>query len=215
MVNLPVTKFWSVNRSNHFYVRWNGNESTNATARFPSTWNAAIPKSPRMGNTPVGHLHLQILYAGYCIVQLSFCSYHYGYESGNHSKYCTFGHFRMKYAFRQAHIPRPLFCSRGARHDKSRSYSNSPCSHFVVAANDLGLIRRKIDFSFCGFWPLGRPGILSIVSRVSSRQICQLRNSRTGRIIFIGNEKNCSGMDELVHQCLLSGSMSMSAELVV
>lgn len=121
----------------------------------------------------------------------------------------------MKYAFRQAQIPRPLFCSRGARHDKSRSYSNSHCSHFVVAANDLGLIRRNTDFSFCGFWPLGRPGILSIVPRVSSRQICQLRNSRPGRIIFIGNEKNCSGMDELVHQCLLSGSMSMSAELVV
>ena len=134
-------------------MRWNGNESTNATARFPSTWNAAIPKSPRMGSTPVGRLHLQILYAGYCIVQLLPCSYHCGYEPGNHSKYCTFDHFRVQYAFRQAQIPRPLLCSRGARHDKSRSYSNSPCSHFVVAANDLGLIRRNTDFHSVDFGP--------------------------------------------------------------
>ena len=196
-------------------MRWNGSECTNATARFPSTWNPAIPKSPRMGSTPVGHLHLQILYAGYCIVQLSFCSYHYGYESGNHSKYCTFDHFRVQYAFRQAQIPRPLLCSRGARHDKSRSYSNSPCSHFVVAANDLGLIRRNTDFHSVDFGPWDDLEFCPFVSRVSSRQICQLRNSRTGRIIFSGNERNCSGMDELVHQCLLSGSMSMSAELVV
>ena len=47
--NRPGPKFWTENRFEHPFARWNGNAISNSTARFPSTWENATSKSTEDG----------------------------------------------------------------------------------------------------------------------------------------------------------------------
>ena len=90
---LAGANFGTDNQFEHPYARWNGSAISNATARFPSTWESATSKSTEDGNHPgrppvlTDPLHWLLLLPFLC---LSLCS------SASTIKPLILQHFRAK-----------------------------------------------------------------------------------------------------------------------
>ena len=91
-------------------------------------------------------------------------------RSGNHGFYSIVDQNLVKYTLREAKFREHIYCTRDARHSKSRRKWNEQCSHLMVENGGLLLIRRKSANFVRHFGILGAPRILSRVHRVSTRQ---------------------------------------------